>query len=139
MEFIEGQADLFEAPEYYFFAHCISADFKLGAGIAREFCRRFDTRSELFANYSKPEAPACLLTTRTLNLVTKKNYWHKPTLKSMEQALMSMRQVCKDNDIRYVAMPRIGCGLDRLSWPDVKELALRIFSDTDIRIVACYL
>ena len=39
----EEQGDLFLVPHGYYFAHCISGDFTLGAGIAVEFDRLLNT------------------------------------------------------------------------------------------------
>ena len=41
MEFREEKRDLFSVPDDYYLAHCISADFAMGKGIAVEFNRRF--------------------------------------------------------------------------------------------------
>ena len=30
--------------------------------------------------------------------------------------------MCKEFNIKYLAMPKIGCGLDRLQWGKVKEI-----------------
>lgn len=37
----EEKRDLFTMPSDYALTHCISADFALGAGIAKEFNKRF--------------------------------------------------------------------------------------------------
>ena len=37
MTYKEEYRDLFSAPDEYYFAQCISADFKMGAGIALQF------------------------------------------------------------------------------------------------------
>lgn len=42
----EEKRDLFTMPSDYALAHCISADFKLGAGIARKFDELFDARQK---------------------------------------------------------------------------------------------
>ena len=42
----EIKKDLFTMPNDYALAHCISADFALGAGIAKEFDKRFDARKK---------------------------------------------------------------------------------------------
>lgn len=47
MTFTEKNMDLFSVPNDYYLAHCISADFALGAGIAVEFNKRFDMRRKL--------------------------------------------------------------------------------------------
>ena len=39
--------NLFDMPQGYCFAHCISEDFKLGAGIAVEFNNRYNMRERL--------------------------------------------------------------------------------------------
>jgi hypothetical protein len=31
-------------------------------------------------------------------------------------------------------MPRIGCGLDGLQWPKVRQLIQRVFSDSELTI-----
>jgi hypothetical protein len=36
-----------------------------------------------------------------------------------------------------LAMPKIGCGLDRLQWGRVSEMLKEIFSDYDIDIIIC--
>ena len=40
MKLIEVKQDLFIVPKDYALAHCISADYALGAGIAKEFAKR---------------------------------------------------------------------------------------------------
>lgn len=47
MIYKEEKRDLFSVDDSYYIAHCISADFALGAGIAKEIDRRFNTREEL--------------------------------------------------------------------------------------------
>ena len=38
-----------------------------------------------------------------------------------------------------VAMPLIGCGLDRLEWDKVKTIIAQTFNDTDIEVLVCKL
>lgn len=42
----EVKKDLFTVSDDYALAHCISADFALGAGIAKEFDDLFDARQK---------------------------------------------------------------------------------------------
>lgn len=145
MTYKEEIRDLFSVPEDYYLAHCVSADYALGAGIAVEFNKRFDMRRRL-----KEEAPnywqylhcygvlgGCILIDRVFNLVTKENYWHKPTYDSIRQALYRMRSICEANTIKKIAMPVIGCGLDRLRWDKVSAIIKEIFSETNIEILVC--
>lgn len=145
MQYREEVRDLFSVPDEYYLAHCISEDFALGAGIALEFNKRFDMKRKLkegfpdFADYMNHYRiqGECILVDRILNLVTKQKYYHKPTYKSMRQALNAMKIVCVANNIKKVAMPKIGAGLDRLSWDKVSKIIKEVFDDTDIEILLC--
>jgi hypothetical protein len=50
-----------------------------------------------------------------------------------------MKEQCETFSIRKIAMPLIGCGLDRLDWNKVKDVIEDVFSDTDIEILVCKL
>ena len=150
MIFKEEKRDLFTMPEDYALAHCISADFALGAGIAKEFDKRFNCRRKLINMYKKSLVPrwdktpngysVILFSDHVIfNLVTKRNYWDKPTLDAIKNALDWMKDQCEMYDINKIAMPRIGCGLDRQNWSDVKALIEDVFKDTNIEIVVCSL
>lgn len=150
MVFKEVCQDLFTVPDDYYLAHCISADFALGAGIAVQFNRRFDLRRHLkelcprslsdwdFGNYVTGSSGACIKVGRVLNLVTKRNYWDKPTYKNMFFALKAMKRITEKENIKKIAMPRIGCGLDRLNWLTVTGLIKDTFKDSDIEILVCF-
>lgn len=140
--------DLFKMGNDYFLAHCISADFALGAGIAVQFNRRFETRSQLCREHPhylsiwdrRTVAKGdCLRTGKVFNLVTKRDYWCKPTYVSLHNALTSMRKQIIELGVKKLAMPQIGCGLDRLEWHTVESMIRAIFEDVDIEIVVCYL
>jgi hypothetical protein len=45
-----------------------------------------------------------------------------------------MRELCIQNNVHQLAMPRIGCGLDKLNWSQVAELIQRVFEQVDIEI-----
>jgi O-acetyl-ADP-ribose deacetylase (regulator of RNase III) len=55
----------------------------------------------------------------------------------MENALSEMESMCRCHGINKVAMPIIGCGLDRLQWDKVSEIIKDVFKDTDIEILVC--
>ena len=40
---------------------------------------------------------------------------------------------------KTLAMPKIGCGLDRCSWEDVEQIIKDVFNDTDIKVIVCVL
>lgn len=150
----EVKRDLFTMPTDYALAHCISADFALGAGIAKQFQTKYNVKQYLYEIYDESFIPrwdktqdrfrgGCIMTSisniRIFNIVTKRNYWLKPTLLYIENALEWMKELCECNNVNKVAMPKIGCGLDRKQWSDVKPLIEKVFADTDIEIVVCCL
>lgn len=136
----EEQRDLFSIPHGYYFAHCISRDYKLGAGIAVEFDKRYGMKRKLNLMYEDKSAQHdALLVDNVFNLVTKEKYYHKPTYQSLKRALEYMKDMMIDFHIDKVAMPRIGCGLDKLDWDRVKEIIEDVFCNLPGEIVVCYL
>lgn len=140
MRFEEIEEDLFALPDDYTLAHCISADAKMGKGIAVEFVRRFNLEPLKERATREPlEIGACYREGRVMNLVTKAKYFNKPTYISLKQAVHSLREACESNAVTKLAMPRIGSGLDRLRWEKVKEVLKQEFAGTEIEIVVCVL
>lgn len=144
MTYKEEIRDLFSVPEDYYLAHCISADFGMGKGIVVEFNKRFDMKNKLqskypyfFKSFHNVMNSACILEDRVFNLITKDRYFHKPTYESLTGALYDMKFQALDNNITKIAMPVIGCGLDKLEWSKVSEIIKGVFEDTDIEILVC--
>jgi O-acetyl-ADP-ribose deacetylase (regulator of RNase III) len=146
MTYREEKRDLFSVPDDYYLAQCISADFGMGMGIAVEFNKRFDMKSKLVSRYTdwlrywdmtEEQQGTCLLEGRVFNLITKRNYWQKPTYITMTGALQAMAILAKNNNVKKIAMPKIGCGLDRLKWNTVSILIQAAFADMDIETLVC--
>lgn len=133
--------DLFTVPQGYYLAHCISADFALGAGIAKKFDEVYNMRFKLFREYDmyEYEGGDALLIDNVFNLVTKKKCYHKPTYESIEAALETMKDIMDFNSTTKIAMPKIGCGLDRCDWDTVYDIICEVFEDTDVEILICEL
>ena len=147
MIYQEIKYDLFQYPADYY-VQCISSDFALGAGIAVQFNKKFNTKTELFNLYknkrqyywntlTKMNRGYMLPTTNVLNLVTKERYWNKPTYTTLTNALCDMKMYCILQNIKNIAMPTIGCGLDKLNWEKVRQIIQDIFQDTNINITVC--
>lgn len=145
MIYSEEKRDLFSMPSEYYLAHCISADFGMGKGIVIEFNKRFDMKNKLRKKYPcyldgwrrYHIVGDCILEDKVLNLITKERYYHKPTYDSMRRALERMRELCVACGFKKVAMPIIGCGLDRLEWDKVSLMIKEVFASCDIEIVVC--
>jgi hypothetical protein len=41
--------------------------------------------------------------------------------------------------VTKLAMPKVGCGLDKLSWPNVYDIICDVFKNTDVDILICEL
>lgn len=149
MIYKEENRDLFTVPDDYYLAQCISADFAMGKGIAMEFNRRFDLKRKLKAKYPDfvdewdyhddltTANGFCKLEGRVFNLITKRNYWQKPTYRTLRAALSQMHDIAVNNKISKIAMPVIGCGLDKLRWDIVSEMIKKEYVDTDVEILIC--
>lgn len=144
MIYKEEVRDLFTVPEEYYLAHCISADFGMGKGIAVEFNKRFDMKNILQTKYPNllnayhhnNWGGMALIEGRVINLITKERYWQKPTYKTIEEALI-IAKVRLPKDCKKIAMPTIGCGLDRLQWDEVSKIIKDVFKNTNIEILVC--
>lgn len=145
MVYKEEYKDLFSVPEDYYLAHCISADFGMGKGIVVEFNKRFDMKNILKREYpdylirwrARGMVGDCIQQGRVFNLVTKERYWMKPTYQSIRIALHEMKWLCREIHVEKIAMPVIGCGLDRLQWDKVSAIIKNVFNDMDIAILIC--
>lgn len=142
MIFCEEQGDLFseEIIREYALCHCISSDFALGAGIAKIFAK-MGVKKKLVEQYQKlwQGRGYCHFTNvdgvLVANLVTKERYFHKPTLETLRQSLEDLRNQALERSLKKLAMPKIGCGLDKLEWSEVKKIINEVFKDTEIEIL----
>lgn len=143
MTYTEVKGNLFDYYGKAFLVHCVSADFALGAGIAKEFDRRYDIKSKLrlyqpnYMTYYKINdiKGDVIFVGSIANLITKMHYWDKPTYESLGEALVKLANICKSNNLETLAMPLIGCGLDKLSWDKVSVMIQNIFSTTNTNII----
>lgn len=139
----EEVMDLFTVPQGYYLAHCISGDYALGAGIAKQFVENYNMRFKLHKIFPIPDGEKfanvgqALLVDNVFNLVTKARVFHKPTYESLYDTLLDMRVQCENLDISKLAIPLLGCGLDRLNWERVKDIIEDVFDSTDIEILVC--
>lgn len=133
------KGDLFQMPREYCLAHCISADFTLGAGIAKQFDRIYKMRFKLNNRYGdttqNERVGKVFLVDNVFNLVTKECYYNKPTYETFVKCLEEMKAMIIQLNITKLAIPKIGCGLDRLQWNVVEPIIKGVFSDLNIEII----
>ena len=149
MTYREEYRDLFSMPHDFALIHCISSDFKMGAGIARKFAE-MGVKKQLIQEYSQQECwwgrgyvrmtwPDENCPYRVYNLITKQFYYQKPTLETFKEAVYAAGKCCCMANRFKVAMPMIGCGLDKLDWKDVKPIIQSAFSADQFEVVVCRL
>ena len=146
MNYKEEHRDLFSVPEDYVLAHCISSDFVMGAGIAKQFTNR-GVKNTLMENYNqKWNRHGYMLNAlmyeqdklyNVANLVTKQWVYDKPTYVSLEESLYDLKTYMYDYGHTKVAMPKIGCGIDGLDWYKVKQIIQNVFATTDFEVLVC--
>ena len=131
----------------YAFVECISLDCETGAGIALEFERQFPGLREELKRIVRKECldvPSIIATKYRgeiviICLITKERFWHKPTYENFYATIDMLLECCLANNIKDLAIPKLGCGLDRLSWIKVKDYIEKTFRNTDINIKVRYL
>lgn len=138
MKYIQQQQDLFTVDfSKYIPVHCIASDCAMGAGIAVPMAQKFHLRSLTSLSPETLKHPTCVLFHKVYNLITKKHSSGKPTMRALEMALQHMKVQIQRNETKYIVMPQIGSGLDRLSWPEIREYIKDLFKDVDVEILVC--
>lgn len=133
----EVHQDLFTVDDSFHLAHCIGAYLRMGAGIAVPMQKKFGIRGQIRRSFDPVPCPACILTGRVFNLITKKRSSGKPSYASLQTALDEMISLIVEGKIRKIAMPKIGCGLDRLQWSRVREMLQQTFEESNLEIRVC--
>ncbi|XP_055842107.1 ADP-ribose glycohydrolase OARD1-like [Episyrphus balteatus] len=133
----EVEGDLFSAPEEYSLAHCVGADFAMGAGIAVKFRQTYGQVEELLAQKISSGGVAVLKDKNRFiyYLVTKPASYGSPTYDSLRSSLSQMKEHMKLNKVQKLAIPRIGCGIDGLEWDKVSAELHTVFGDEEVEIV----
>ena len=117
--------------------HCVSEDYHMNAGIARKFRTKFGNVNVL--KNQKVGIGGCSVLRvedRTIYyLVTKSKYYEKPTYSSVRKSLISMRILMETKNHTEIAMPLIGCGLDKLKWSSVSKIITDVLIKNGIDVI----
>ena len=130
--------DLFELKDTHLLVHCISRDCALGAGIASTFKKYYpDLASDLsiYIKQTNTDRRCLIFKGKVANLITKERYFNKPTYDDIQLALDELKQIIINKGYTKIAMPKIGCGLDNLSWVKVKKMIIQTFNELNIEII----
>jgi O-acetyl-ADP-ribose deacetylase (regulator of RNase III) len=128
MSFREVEGDLFERG-FPAIGHGVNCRGVMGAGIAKEFRRRFPVMYQIYRE--KCEAGELypgyfhavpIDNVWIFNLATQQDPGADATLLAVETSVYRALRSCKLMGIRTLGVPRIGCGIGGLEWPDVREV-----------------
>lgn len=108
-------------------AHCVSRDFNMGAGIAVTFSNLFGGKDELKGqNVNIGEVAWLYRDGRYIYyLVTKESYWQKLTYDSLRKSIHNLFILCNKHNVKSLSIPKLGSGLDKLQWNNVKEIIIQ--------------
>ena len=140
IEYIEG--DLLSA-DAQALVNTVNTVGVMGKGIALQFKERFPNNLERYLaackNNETVVGKMLVIKERTMlgeekiiiNFPTKKDWKHKSKYEYIEEGLKDLRKVIRENNIRSIAIPPLGCGNGGLEWNKVKILMEKYLQDLD--------
>ncbi|KAH8258742.1 hypothetical protein KR038_006477 [Drosophila bunnanda] len=136
----EARGNLFSAPENYALVHSVSADFAMCAGLNLQFRCKFGHVDDLKRQNRHTGNVAVLEQggRYIYNLVTKERSHEKCTYTALYYALLAMREHMREHGVTKLAIPRLGCGIDRLDWLRVRSLLDLVFAEDSVDIIAFF-
>ena len=131
---IEQQGDLLDFP--HSIAHCISADFKLVAGLAKQIKERFPSCFPTKKEYKQQVLHAQYLghDKFVFHLIVKPRYFHKPTYRSLRKALLALHDQLNFYRMDKLGIPHLSCGLDKLDWTEVQKIMHETFKNSKLEL-----
>lgn len=132
---VQVWGDVFAMPTAL--AHCVGSDFRMSSGVAVGFKEYFHGVNHLLQQGKGVGQVAHLKhnSTHIFYLITKKKSTDKfSCINSLLSCLFNLRDLCLSLGVEELSMPRIGCGLDNLSWSAVFPRILAAFNDCRVRV-----
>ena len=146
--------DLMLVDDKYVICHCISADCAMGKGVVIPIIKKYigvkEACKEFVKSISEKTPVGCSFrytceAGTVYNLFTKSSFRHNTGYgiaveqyhKQLGGCLEDMKIQMLSYGEKYLAMPKIACGLDKCKWEDVEQVICDIFQDTEIEILVC--
>lgn len=143
MIYTEEYGNLFSLQTKYALVHCIATDAEMGKGIATQFVNLFPNMKKHLQNLDLHIGDAIPFrendsTRLAINLVTKGiSRKDKPTRADFNRAIINLKELVIENNIKHLGLPRLGSGLDKLSWDISSKFIQETFRDVDVEIIVC--
>lgn len=136
MQLIHIHGDILRCPPSMSIAHCVSRDGKMGAGLARTLQNRFNLRGDFLQ--ARREVGGAVALRRgqrfIVNLITKDRFFHLPTAEHFEQSIHNLRKFIICNNLKHIAVPELGAGLDKMELNLVIKILKTVFKNDQIAI-----
>eukprot|EP00794_Sanderia_malayensis_P021383 gene21383-23469_t len=103
-------------------AQCVSSDFAMDKGLAKQFKKAFGNIETLKQQGVKPGGAAILPYKDSFiyYLVTRERWWDRGCYKYLRSALADVRHHCEANRVVDLRMGRLGAGPDGLDWYEIE-------------------
>lgn len=120
----------------------------MGAGLAADFKVEFPENFKVYKSLSDKGETAIgkLITHKVtkqenknydgvliINFPTKSSWKWASKLEYIEMGLQTLTTLIKENDVKSIAIPGLGCGEGRLNWEDVKPLIEKYLNTEDFK------
>lgn len=109
----------------------------MGKGIALQASERFPTLSLMYAEHLRNYGISCAYyhSYKLILFPTKYNWKEKSILNLIRKSMEELAKICRNNNIKRVVIPRVGCGNGLLEWNVVKRSIQYILDSDDIEFV----
>jgi len=137
MKYREEQGDLFTVDPKYVLAHCISQDVTATRNIMARIIEPY-LRIGKAIRFSDVRVVYNLVTKEFVNQQCRWSYL-LDYYENLKRCLYDLSSQMIKNNEQFLAIPKIGCGLDRADWKIVKTMIRDAFKNTDIEILVRYI
>ena len=127
----ELKEDLLSMPVYYNIVHCIPADLTVHGITAQRIEAVYDLVNLLKHDYMdwkvRPDVGDVNYLKNVFTLFVTPKKYARPSMEDLRKCVANLAQECVDLGIMHLAMPRIGCGHNKLNWDEVKDMICEEF------------
>lgn len=140
VSFVSG--NLFKYPDLFAYGHGCNCLGAMGKGIALDFQIRFPEMykeykrrckegefnlGDIYVYYQHPYT--------VYNLASQQSWKSVANLAAIRESLEKMIKHAQKNGVNRIGLPRIGAGLGRLPWNEVKQAIIDVCEPSNVEIV----
>ena len=139
IEMAEG--DLLNLDSNYAIALCIAGDCAMSDGLAKKIKETFGSITDDNKNIHeighiiKQESNDKTI----LHVITKQESAKKPTWKHFKKSMYNLAKKCEELQIKQLALPKLGTGLDGLEWAKIMKVLKHAFQSSQTTVTVIYL